>query len=129
MLMSSGTGARNALLAAPFIALIASLVLFMLSIFYQDEEISSLLTMASIATLFTAWWLYFLGRRAYEKEKAAEEARGAVVTVLQCEKCGFREEREFKEGDYVFKKVGECAKCGGAWIISAIYAKPLERKR
>ncbi|MEM0083470.1 MAG: hypothetical protein QW102_03015 [Candidatus Nezhaarchaeales archaeon] len=47
-----------------------------------------------------------------------------TVTVLQCERCDYKEEREFQVGDYVFKKVGECVKCKGPLYISMIYGLP-----
>ncbi|MEM0232428.1 MAG: hypothetical protein QXD66_02950 [Candidatus Nezhaarchaeales archaeon] len=47
-----------------------------------------------------------------------------TVTVLQCERCDYKEEREFQAGDYVFKKVGECVKCKGPLYISMIYGLP-----
>lgn len=47
-----------------------------------------------------------------------------AVTVLQCEKCDYKEERDFQVGDYVFKKVGECVKCRGPLYISMIYGLP-----
>lgn len=47
-----------------------------------------------------------------------------TVTVLQCEKCDYKEEREFQVGDYVFKRVGECMKCKGSIYISMIYGLP-----
>ncbi len=51
------------------------------------------------------------------------------ITVIKCsnENCTFREEREFKRGDYVFKEVGVCPKCKGKLIIASIYAKPLRK--
>ena len=47
-----------------------------------------------------------------------------TVTVLRCENCDYKEEREFQMGDYVFKRVGECAKCKGPLYISMIYGVP-----
>jgi len=47
-----------------------------------------------------------------------------TITVLQCEKCDYKEEREFQVGDYVLKKVGECSKCKGPLYISMIYGVP-----
>lgn len=47
-----------------------------------------------------------------------------TITVLQCEKCDYKEEREFQVGDYVLKRVGECAKCKGPLYISMIYGVP-----
>jgi len=47
--------------------------------------------------------------------------RVRTITVLQCENCDYKEERDFQVGDYVFKKAGECAKCKGTLYISMIY--------
>ena len=47
-----------------------------------------------------------------------------TITVLQCENCDYREEREFQVGDYVYKRIGECAKCKGPLYISMIYGVP-----
>ena len=46
-----------------------------------------------------------------------------VKVQLLCEKCGFKEIRDFKEGDYISKKPGEkCEKCGGDMYIDIIYS-------
>ncbi len=47
-----------------------------------------------------------------------------TITVLQCENCDYKEEREFQVGDYILKRVGECAKCKGPLYISMIYGVP-----
>lgn len=45
-----------------------------------------------------------------------------IKVQLLCEKCGFKEIRDFKEGDYISKKSGEkCEKCGGDMYIDIIY--------
>lgn len=44
-----------------------------------------------------------------------------VVTLTECEKCGFRNIRKFESGDYVLKTHGDCPKCDGQMIISSIY--------
>lgn len=44
-----------------------------------------------------------------------------AITVLQCESCDYKEEREFQRGDYVLKRIGACIKCGGPLYISMIY--------
>lgn len=46
----------------------------------------------------------------------------SFISVVNCLKCEFREEREFKEGDFVYKRLEKCSKCGGELFISAIYA-------
>lgn len=46
----------------------------------------------------------------------------SVVTVISCMGCDYREEREFKVGDFVFKRLDSCARCGKELFISAIYS-------
>jgi len=54
-----------------------------------------------------------------------------TVSQLKCEQegCEYSEIRDFKEGDYVYKKLGNCPLCGGqdTLYIDLIYAyNPLE---
>lgn len=45
-----------------------------------------------------------------------------VKTELKCESCNLKILRDFKDGDYVFKKTSEkCGKCGGSLTVTAIY--------
>ncbi len=44
-----------------------------------------------------------------------------TVTLLECENHDYEEKREFREGDYVGKEAGQCPKCGGKLLISAIF--------
>ncbi len=52
------------------------------------------------------------------------------ITVIKCmnKDCNFKEEREFKKGDYVFKEVGLCPKCNNKLVIASIYARPLKTR-
>lgn len=49
-----------------------------------------------------------------------------IVTQLKCNNCDYSERREFKEGDYVGKEVGDCPKCGGKLLVDAIYLEEVE---
>lgn len=44
-----------------------------------------------------------------------------VSTYLTCDTCDFRSVREFKAGDYIFKKADECPKCRESMTVTAIY--------
>ena len=44
-----------------------------------------------------------------------------TVTVIKCENCDYTEIRDFKKGDFIFKQVGKCQKCGGDLYIKTIY--------
>ena len=51
-----------------------------------------------------------------------------VMTTLICEKCGFKNVREFRRGDYVFKETDEkCPKCNENMYIAAIYREVKEK--
>ncbi|MDI9619738.1 MAG: hypothetical protein QFX33_02850 [Candidatus Nezhaarchaeota archaeon] len=64
----------------------------------------------------------FLSLTRRRAEAFAKAVR--TVTVLRCENCDYKEEREFQVGDYVFKRIGECIKCKGGLYISMIYGVP-----
>lgn len=51
-----------------------------------------------------------------------------VSTTIECPKCDYENTREFKSGDFIFKKVEECPKCNEDMIISSIFRKPEEKK-
>jgi len=82
------------------------------------EEVSFLMLLLIILIMFSA--LFSATRRRVLITLRSVK----TITVLQCEKCDYKEEREFQVGDYVLKKVGECAKCRGPLYISMIYGVP-----
>ncbi len=43
-----------------------------------------------------------------------------LIELIKCSGCGYVETRMPKKGDYVFKKVGKCLKCGGELYIESI---------
>ncbi len=51
-----------------------------------------------------------------------------VLTTTECEKCGFRDIRKFEIGDYVVKTYGNCPKCNGPMLITAIYHEDKQTK-
>lgn len=53
----------------------------------------------------------------------------AVRTTITCQKCGFKNVREFERGDYVFKQAGPCPKCNNTLLISAIYREVKEKPK
>lgn len=52
-----------------------------------------------------------------------------ITTTIECRKCGFKNIREFKRGDYIFKEAEPCQKCNENMLITAIYREVKERKR
>ena len=52
-----------------------------------------------------------------------------VVTTIVCQKCGFKNVREFERGDFIFKEVGPCPKCNDKLVVSAIYREIKEKPK
>ncbi|MBX5326766.1 MAG: hypothetical protein ACQXXH_06005 [Candidatus Bathyarchaeia archaeon] len=52
-----------------------------------------------------------------------------VITTISCQKCGFKNVREFERGDFVFKEVGPCPKCNDKLLVSAIYREIKEKPK
>lgn len=51
-----------------------------------------------------------------------------VNTTLLCQKCGFKNLREFQRGDYIFKEAEECPKCKEKMQINSIYREAEEKE-
>lgn len=51
-----------------------------------------------------------------------------VVTTILCQKCGFKNIRDFERGDYFFKETEPCPKCNDNMMIAAIYREVKEKK-
>jgi hypothetical protein len=52
-----------------------------------------------------------------------------VMTTITCQKCGFKNQRVFERGDYVFKDAGPCPKCNNNLLVSAIYREVKEKPK
>ncbi len=46
-----------------------------------------------------------------------------VITVILCNSCDFKMQRDFVVGDYVYKEVGQCQQCKGTTSVNVIYAE------
>ena len=51
-----------------------------------------------------------------------------VITTILCQKCGFKNVRDFQRGDYIFKEVEPCPKCNEKTSVASIY-REVEKKR
>jgi hypothetical protein len=54
-----------------------------------------------------------------------------VNTTISCQKCGFKNIREFQRGDYVFKQIADpCPKCSEKTLsISAVFREVKEKTK
>jgi len=50
-----------------------------------------------------------------------------VITTILCQKCGFKNVRDFQRGDYIFKEAEPCPKCNEKTSVASIY-REVEKK-
>ena len=51
-----------------------------------------------------------------------------VITTLECQKCDFKNIRDFQSEDYIFKETESCQKCNETMKITAIYREAKKKK-
>ena len=52
-----------------------------------------------------------------------------IATTILCQKCGFKNIRDFQRGDYIFKEAEECPKCKEKMMIASIYREAEEKEK
>jgi len=52
-----------------------------------------------------------------------------VITTILCQKCGFKNIRDFQRGDYIFKEMEVCPKCNDKMMIFSIYREVKEKEK
>lgn len=118
------------LLAVVLIAVVLSLVLIMMGIpdYLNNNATGSLyITMGLTILAISAYMLFQSRKRVF---KMGFETQPLTTTLL-CQKCGFKNIREFQNSDYIFKHTDEaCPKCKEkAIVISAIYREVKEKEK
>lgn len=87
--------------------------LFLINLFWGNLEYSAAgFMLLCIGSALINW-------RPPKKKKVKQ-----VYSIYKCSEpaCGIKELHEFKEGDYVYKTIGPCFKCGGILYIDQIFA-------
>ena len=84
----------------------------------NTEEFSYNLIIGVIGIVLATTSIFLLRKRASMTKPPPK-----VLTVINCSNCGFKLVRQFQEGDYVNKEVGDCQQCKGKMNITAIYAE------
>jgi hypothetical protein len=94
-------------------------LLFALNALNYGEQIAALyLFIIGFAGATLSTYMLFNIRRRLSKLQIKIPP---VVTVIECQKCNLKSVREFKRGDYVFKKGEKCQKCDDETLITGIY--------
>jgi len=123
--------------ASPFLLAIImiTLVLSLMSIYQgidaytQDKpESGSLFLTMGVTTLAISTYLLFQTKKRVLKLTMEIPP---LTTTLECEKCGFKNVRDFQRGDYVFKQLEEqCPKCNEkAMSIGSIFREIKEKEK
>lgn len=112
------------------------LVVFLLSVFSiflgvdaylgGDAESGSTYMILGATTLALSSYVLFQTRKRILKSALKTQP---VTTTILCEKCGLKNVRDFKRGDYIFKDVEQCPKCTEKMVISSIYREVKEKRK
>ncbi len=52
-----------------------------------------------------------------------------VITTILCQKCGFKNIRDFQKGDYIFKETEPCPECNEKTMVASIYREVKEKEK
>jgi len=90
--------------------------------------------------LFVAGWLALIGiagivlsiyvilqMRRHRSQPSVEVP--PMMTTIECKKDGYKNVREFKRGDYIFKEAEPCPKCNEKMMITSIYREVKEKDK
>ena len=52
-----------------------------------------------------------------------------ITSTVLCQKCGFKNIRDFERGDFIFKKTEDCPKCKEKMSIASVFREVKEKKK
>jgi DNA-directed RNA polymerase subunit RPC12/RpoP len=90
----------------------------------QDPTAVSYMLIGFIGLAISAYLLLQTQRRPL---RVAFEMPQVITTIL-CQKCGFKNIRDFQRGDYIFKEAEPCPKCNEKMLIASIYREVKEKE-
>ncbi len=109
-------------LALSIVALILSVNAFIVG----NEIVAGYLMVLGFIAMAVAAYVLFQSRKRVASMKIEAPK---VMTTIECRKCGIKNVREFKRGDFVFKDLEPCQKCDDKMIITAIYKEVKEKEK
>lgn len=95
---------------------------------YGNQEFTLVSYFALIGIMGLTFLTYMLIQTRRRTLRLPIQAQRIATTIL-CQKCGFKNIRDFQRGDYVFKEAEECPKCNEKMIIASIYREVKEEKK
>ena len=92
-----------------------------------EETLASFLILIGAIAMTMSVYVLLQSRRHVANVKLTNPA---VMTTVECTKCGTKTVREFQRGDYVFKELEPCQKCPDTkMMITAIYKEIKEKEK
>lgn len=113
--MSNEMNKKSKVSIMSMILTMGAFILFLISTIV-NHSYGQALMFIGVALLMVSWAIFFFG---YKQPQVPSEK---ILTIIGCSNCDYREERNFVEGDYVFKELGPCKKCSGPSYIIGIYS-------
>ncbi len=94
---------------------------------YGNQEFTLVSYFALIGIMGLTFLTYMLIQTKRRTLRLPIQAQRVATTIL-CQKCGFKNIRDFQRGDYILKDTEECPKCNEKMIIASIYREVKEKK-
>ncbi len=94
---------------------------------YGNQEFTVGSYFALIGIMGLTFLTYMMIQTRRKTLKLPIQAQRVATTIL-CQKCGFKNIRDFQRGDYILKDTEECPKCNKKMIIASIYREVKEKK-
>jgi len=114
-------------LAMILITVVLSVFALLLGLAMYENQDPTALSYMLIGFIGLAISAYLLLQTQRKPLRAAFEMPRVITTIL-CQKCGFKNIRDFQRGDYIFKEAEPCPKCNEKMMIDSIYREVKEKE-
>ncbi len=95
---------------------------------FGDSGTASFYMSIGMVTLALSTYMLYTTRKRMIRLMSVEMQ--PLSSTVQCQKCGFKNIREFQRGDYIFKETDDsCPKDKQKMVISAIYREVKEKEK
>jgi len=115
-------------LAMILVTVVLSVAALFLGFTTASQDPTSALPYMLIGFIGLAISAYML-LQAQRKPSRATFEMPQVVTTILCQKCGFKNIRDFERGDYILKETEPCPKCNEKMMINSIYREVKEKEK
>lgn len=113
-------------LAMVLITVVLSVIALSLGLATYESQDPTALSYMLIGFIGLAISAYMLLQTKRKPLRAAFEMPQVITTIL-CQKCGFKNIRDFQRGDYIFKDTEPCPECNEKMMIASIYREVKEK--